>query len=175
MTIGDIDYRVQIDHANQDYTVGAVGEKKTTTIKMEDFKYKHNSLIKFNSTDYEHGSRSHTLQFHGITDEIVYDWVYNGTKVPTRVYGERQFRVKQYMAPPKVIDYGKVVMAPMPGAIVSIDVKPGDFVQAGQELLVMEAMKMQNMIRSETKGVVKSVNIEEGDAVAVDAVLIEFE
>mmetsp|Transcript_4068 Transcript_4068/g.4699 ORF Transcript_4068/g.4699 Transcript_4068/m.4699 type:complete len:143 (-) Transcript_4068:3-431(-) len=142
---------------------------------MSDFNYKHNSLIKFKSEDSTHGIRSHMIQFHGLTGEVAYKWVYNGTQVTTKVYGKRQFDLKQYMAPPVVIDYGRVIMAPMPGAIVNICVEVGDTIEDGQDLLTMEAMKMQNLIKSERCGVIKAINIKEGDAVAVDAVLIEFE
>jgi propionyl-CoA carboxylase alpha chain len=52
------------------------------------------------------------------------------------------------MAPPKKIDYAKSVLSPMPGAIVSVAVEPGQTVADGQELIVIEAMKMQNIIKS---------------------------
>jgi len=63
----------------------------------------------------------------------------------------------------------------MPGAIVSIDVEPGDVVEDGQQLCIIEAMKMQNVIKSEVNGKVKKVNVKAGDSVVVDEVLIEFE
>jgi len=52
------------------------------------------------------------------------------------------------MAPPKKIDFAKSVISPMPGAIVSVSVVPGQIVTDGQELLIIEAMKMQNIIKS---------------------------
>jgi propionyl-CoA carboxylase alpha chain len=79
------------------------------------------------------------------------------------------------MAPPKKIDYAKSVLSPMPGAIVSISVEPGQAVQEGQELLVIEAMKMQNIIKSQVEGKIKKINIKPGVSVAVDQLLIEFE
>jgi len=175
ITIDKIDYQVDIDQIKQNYTVRVVGEDKKTTISMKDFTYKFNSLIKFNTKDKSNGERDHTVQFKGITDEIDYNWLYNGTKVATRIYDQSQFNLKKYMAPPKVIDFGKVVMAPMPGAIINVAVKVGDNVVDGQELLTMEAMKMQNLIKSERKGTIKTIKVEEGDAVAVDELLIEFE
>lgn len=79
------------------------------------------------------------------------------------------------MAAPKKIDTSKTVMSPMPGAIVSVNVEPGQHVVDGQELCVMEAMKMQNIIKSEKEGVIKSVQVKAGDSVTVDQLLIEFE
>lgn len=78
------------------------------------------------------------------------------------------------MPEPKKLDHAKNIISPMPGAIVSVSVKPGDKVVDGQELLVIEAMKMQNIIKSEVEGVIESVNIKAGDSVAVDEILIKF-
>lgn len=79
------------------------------------------------------------------------------------------------MAPPKKIDLGKSIISPMPGSIISVSVEPGQTVSEGQELIVIEAMKMQNIIKSEREGKIKSVSCKAGDSVTVDALLIEFE
>jgi propionyl-CoA carboxylase alpha chain len=79
------------------------------------------------------------------------------------------------MAPIVKIDTSKSLLSPMPGAIVSVSVVPGQTIVDGQELCVVEAMKMQNILKSEREGVVKSVNVKAGDSVAVDELLIEFE
>lgn len=71
-------------------------------------------------------------------------------------------------------DLSKWLMSPMPGLIVSIAVKPGEEVKAGQELAVLEAMKMENVLRAEQDGVVETVNVEAGATVAADDVLIAF-
>lgn len=79
------------------------------------------------------------------------------------------------MAPPKKIDFAKSVLSPMPGAIVNVAVEPGQHVADGQELLTIEAMKMQNLIKSTIEGKIKRVLIKPGDSVAVDQLLIEYE
>lgn len=79
------------------------------------------------------------------------------------------------MAPVVKIDTTKSILSPMPGAVVSVSVAPGDRVVDGQELCIIEAMKMQNILKSEREGVIKSVNVKAGDSVAVDELLIEFE
>lgn len=66
------------------------------------------------------------------------------------------------------------VKAPMPGLVVEIKVKPGDHVAIGDALVILEAMKMENIIRSAGDGVVKSINVKKGDGVEKNQVLIEF-
>jgi propionyl-CoA carboxylase alpha chain len=62
----------------------------------------------------------------------------------------------------------------MPGLVVSMDVVPGQEVQEGEAVCVVEAMKMQNIIRAEATGTVKSINVNAGDSVAADEIMVEF-
>ena len=78
------------------------------------------------------------------------------------------------MPEPVVIDHAKSIISPMPGAVVSVLVKPGDKVVAGQQLAIIEAMKMQNVLKAERDGEVEAVNVKAGDSVAVDELLIQF-
>ncbi|KAI6244362.1 Propionyl-CoA carboxylase [Aphelenchoides fujianensis] len=71
-------------------------------------------------------------------------------------------------------DTSKLVLSPMPGLVVSMDVAAGQQVREGEVVCVLEAMKMQNIIRAERDGVVKAVNAKGGDPVAADEVLVEF-
>jgi propionyl-CoA carboxylase alpha chain len=68
----------------------------------------------------------------------------------------------------------KYLLCPMPGLIVSIAVKEGDKVEAGQQLATVEAMKMENILRAEKSGTIGKVNAKAGDSLAVDAVILEF-
>ena len=72
-------------------------------------------------------------------------------------------------------DLSKLIMSPMPGLVVSVDVELGQDVKSGEAVCVVEAMKMQNIIRAEADGVVKAVNVGAGDSVAADEVMVEFE
>jgi propionyl-CoA carboxylase alpha chain len=71
-------------------------------------------------------------------------------------------------------DTSKMVISPMPGLVVSMDVTEGQEVKEGEVVCVIEAMKMQNIIRAERDGVVKTVSAKGGDSVAADEVLVEF-
>jgi pyruvate carboxylase subunit B len=66
------------------------------------------------------------------------------------------------------------LVAPMPGLVVRVNVRPGDQVQAGQALVVMEAMKMENELRSPSAGVVKAVSVQPGAAVEKGTLLVEL-
>jgi propionyl-CoA carboxylase alpha chain len=72
-------------------------------------------------------------------------------------------------------DLSRFLLCPMPGLLTALHVKPGDKVEAGQPLAVVEAMKMENILRAEKAGVVKAVEAKPGDSLAVDAVILEFE
>ena len=72
-------------------------------------------------------------------------------------------------------DLSRFLLCPMPGLLMRLDVGAGDKVEAGQALAVVEAMKMENILRAEKAGVVKSVNAKPGDSLAVDAVILEME
>jgi biotin carboxyl carrier protein len=67
------------------------------------------------------------------------------------------------------------VKAPMPGLVLDVLVSPGDSVEIGQKILVLEAMKMENAIKSPTAGVVASINVSRGQAVDKNYILIRFE
>ncbi len=74
----------------------------------------------------------------------------------------------------KPADTSKMIISPMPGLVVSMDVVLGQEVKEGEVVCVIEAMKMQNIIRAERDGVVKTVSSKSGDSVAADEVLVEF-
>ncbi|TWH28222.1 MULTISPECIES: acetyl-CoA carboxylase biotin carboxylase subunit [unclassified Aminobacter] len=72
-------------------------------------------------------------------------------------------------------DTSKMLLCPMPGVITSIAVKEGDEVQEGQALATVEAMKMENVLRAERRGIVKKIAVEPGASLAVDELIMEFE
>lgn len=86
----------------------------------------------------------------------------------------RSAELHQKLPPKKAADTSKMVLSPMPGLVVSIDVAQGQEVKTGEVVAVLEAMKMQNILRAERDGTIKAVNVKSGDSVAADEVLVEF-
>jgi propionyl-CoA carboxylase alpha subunit len=99
---------------------------------------------------------------------------YRGVETKAFVYTEREAAYARLMPVKKAADTGKQVLCPMPGLVVSIAVKEGQEVKAGDTVAVVEAMKMENVLRAEIDGTVKKINAKQGDSLAVDAVILEF-
>jgi propionyl-CoA carboxylase alpha chain len=91
-------------------------------------------------------------------------------KVCTPFQAELHARLPEKQKP----DTSKLIMSPMPGLVVSVAVAVGQEVKTGEAVCIVEAMKMQNIIRAEADGVVKAVNASAGASVAADEVLVEF-
>ncbi len=100
---------------------------------------------------------------------------HRGVEEKVYVYTDREAAYARLMPPMKADDTGKQVTCPMPGLVVSIAVKEGQEVKAGETVAVVEAMKMENVLRAEIDGVVKKIFAKPGDSLAVDAVILEFE
>ncbi|RBW59044.1 acetyl/propionyl/methylcrotonyl-CoA carboxylase subunit alpha [Ruegeria sp. A3M17] len=98
-----------------------------------------------------------------------------GADLKVHVRTARQAELARMMPEKLPPDTSKMLLCPMPGLIVKIDVEVGQEVQEGQALCTVEAMKMENILRAEKKGVVSKVNAGPGDNLAVDDVIIEFE
>ncbi|HEU5018860.1 MAG TPA: acetyl/propionyl/methylcrotonyl-CoA carboxylase subunit alpha [Pseudolabrys sp.] len=99
---------------------------------------------------------------------------YRGVEAKAYVYTEREAAYARLMPVKRATDTGKQVLCPMPGLVVSIAVKEGQEVKAGEAVAVVEAMKMENVLRAEIDGTVKKINAKPGDSLAVDAVILEF-
>jgi propionyl-CoA carboxylase alpha chain len=99
---------------------------------------------------------------------------HRATTLHILVLSPRSADLHEKLPPKKAADTSKMVLSPMPGLVVSIDVAQGQEVKAGEVVAVLEAMKMQNIIRAERDGVVKAVGVKNGDSVAADEVLVEF-
>lgn len=98
-----------------------------------------------------------------------------GAEVKVRVRSPRNAELAALMPEKLPPDTSKMLLCPMPGLIVKVDVAEGDEVQEGQALCTVEAMKMENVLRAEKKGVVTKINANAGDNLAVDDVIMEFE
>jgi propionyl-CoA carboxylase alpha chain len=99
---------------------------------------------------------------------------HRGAAARAFVYTEREAAAARLMPVKGAADAGKKVVCPMPGLVLAIAVTPGQEVKAGETLAVVEAMKMENVLRAERDGVIKAVFAKTGDSLAVDAVILEF-
>jgi propionyl-CoA carboxylase alpha chain len=90
------------------------------------------------------------------------------------VLSQRSAELHEKLPPKQAADTSKMVLSPMPGLVVSLDVAPGQLIRSGEQVAIIEAMKMQNIIRAERDGTVKAVNAKAGDSVAADEVLVEL-
>jgi len=98
-----------------------------------------------------------------------------GRQADAQVVDERS-RAIQAMTGRTAVQQGpKPIRAPMPGLVLRVEVEPGQTVKAGQGVVIIEAMKMENELRAEAAGTVARVLVREGSAVEKGAVLIEFE
>ena len=100
---------------------------------------------------------------------------HNGTKLEAMVVSPRMAELHQLMpfkAPP---DMSKFVLSPMPGLLVDVAVQPGQKVQAGERVAVIEAMKMENVLFAAADGVVGKVLANKGESLVVDQPIVEFE
>jgi propionyl-CoA carboxylase alpha chain len=99
---------------------------------------------------------------------------HHGIEVKAFVYTKREAKAVHVMPVKTIADAGKRLFCPMPGLVKSIDVAEGQEVKAGETLAVVEAMKMENVLRAERDCVVKKIFAKPGDSLAVDAVIMEF-
>ncbi len=100
---------------------------------------------------------------------------HNGTRIEALVMSPRMAELHKLMpfkAPP---DLSRYVLSPMPGLLVDVAVQPGQKVQAGERVAVIEAMKMENVLFAAQDGVVKKVVASKGESLTVDQMIVEFE
>jgi biotin carboxyl carrier protein len=116
---------------------------------------------------------SHTLVAHR-RDRQGWDLHLNGDRYEVGVVDERTRAIQAMTGQGAVAKGPRPILAPMPGLVVRVAVEPGDRVVAGQSVVIIEAMKMENDLKAEADGVVDSVAAVPGQAVEKGAVLMEF-
>ena len=100
---------------------------------------------------------------------------YNGCELNVTLVPSRFSDLVELMPVKLAPDMSKYLLSPMPGLLISIAVTEGEHVKAGQELAVVEAMKMENVMKAQQEGIVLKVHASAGDTLAVDQAIIEFE
>jgi propionyl-CoA carboxylase alpha chain len=104
-----------------------------------------------------------------------YQLFHQGAVAEIKVYDPRTAELAKLMPIKLPPDMSKYLLSPMPGLLVSIEVADGQEVKAGEKLAVVEAMKMENVLRAEQDGTIKKIHAEAGASLAVDQIIIEFE
>jgi propionyl-CoA carboxylase alpha chain len=134
------------------------------------------------SMEYTPGDRLIVAEIDGATLAVKILRTRTGFKLTTRGASHNAVCLPAHIAPlaahmiEKIPpDMSRFLLCPMPGLLVALHVAAGEKVEAGQPLAVVEAMKMENILRAEKSGTVKSLSAAAGDSLAVDAVILEME
>ncbi|GAB3453422.1 acetyl-CoA carboxylase biotin carboxylase subunit [Insolitispirillum peregrinum] len=106
---------------------------------------------------------------------IGYQLFHQGSAADVKVLEPRAAQLDKLMPVKLPPDMSRYLLSPMPGLLVSVDVVDGQEIKAGEKLAVVEAMKMENVLRAEQDGKVKKVHAAAGGSLAVDQIIIEFE
>ena len=115
------------------------------------------------------------LDFAIIRDGARFKINHKGSIIDLLVLSDRHLELNKIMIPRKEEDKSNMLLSPMPGLLVSLSVKEGQIVEENEPLAIIEAMKMENIIKSEKKVKIKKINCNEGDSLEVDEVILEFE
>ena len=116
--------------------------------------------------------QSHTFQID--RDGNRYSMYSNGYELNFSVYTRNEARCMELMPAKTVVDMSNFVVSPMPGLLISVSVEEGQRVETGEEIAVIEAMKMENILRAEKDGQVKKIFLKEGATVEPDQIIVEF-
>ena len=98
-----------------------------------------------------------------------------GADMKVHVRTPRQAELARLMPEKVAPDTSKLLLCPMPGLVVKLNVEEGEEVEEGQALCTIEAMKMENILKAEKKGIISKINASAGDSLAVDEIIMEFE
>ncbi|MDG5748595.1 acetyl/propionyl/methylcrotonyl-CoA carboxylase subunit alpha [Qipengyuania sp. XHP0207] len=128
--------------------------------------------VEFGGSD---GEVSETFTLQLSPTRTGYAMTTRGATHQLRILQSRIAHLASHMIEKEPPDLSKMLICPMPGLLVKLHVGEGDEVQPGQPLATVEAMKMENILRAEKEAVVSKINAEEGDSLAVDAVILELE
>jgi propionyl-CoA carboxylase alpha chain len=180
----------------QDYTVvelGQAGNNRYVQVHVDEFVGKSGvAQITVGSKTYaiESNSRLNDIRIEGICNgqpftaqmergtiknPLALQVQHNGTRIEALVMSPRMaelHKLMPYKAPP---DLSRYVISPMPGLLVEVSVQPGQKVQTGERVAVIEAMKMENVLFAAQDGVVKKVVAAKGESLTVDQMIVEFE
>lgn len=165
-TVGDKKYPVHVEYEGETMMLTIDGKK----VKVENPAFECENTImgaRVNGEDVK-------VQYFEPTTEG-YNMQYCGGNFEVLLRSARAEELSKYMIPKVVPDTSKFLASPMAGALVKVNVKEGDRVEAGQALAVVEAMKMQNELYAQKACVVKKVYFKPGQNLALDDVIMDFD
>ena len=151
------------------------GEKNSIKIIYKNASFKIKSFWKVNENLIEVliNKKKYLLQFDKFKNH--FSITYLDYSVDFSFLDKNTSKFEKYMLEEEVEDLSKYLLAPMPGKIVSINVKDGQKIKSGENLLILEAMKMENLITATKDAKIKKINVKSNDTVEADQILIEFD
>ncbi len=186
-------YDVQIGHDYSVIVLGAKGDNRYIGVHVDEFRGQSGkAIIKVGENHYiiESRSRLNDVRISGTVNgkpftaqvergtpknPLALQVQHNGTRIEALVVSPRMAELHQMMPFKTPPDMSRFVLSPMPGLLVNVAVAPGQKVQAGERVAVIEAMKMENILFAAHDGVVKKVMASQGESLTVDQVIVEFE
>ncbi|MFY9128265.1 MAG: acetyl/propionyl/methylcrotonyl-CoA carboxylase subunit alpha [Limnohabitans sp.] len=186
-------YDVQIGHDYSVIVLGAKGDNRYIGVHVDEFRGQSGkAIIKVGENHYiiESHSRLNDVRISGTVNgkpftaqvergtpknPLALQVQHNGTRIEALVVSPRMAELHQMMPFKIPPDMSRFVLSPMPGLLVNVAVTPGQKVQAGERVAVIEAMKMENILFAAHDGVVKKVMASQGESLSVDQVIVEFE
>ena len=186
-------YDVQIGHDYSVVVLGAKGENRYIGVHVDEFRGQSGkAIIKVSENHYiiESHSRLNDVRISGTVNgkpftaqvergtpknPLALQIHHNGTRIEALVVSPRMAELHKMMPFKTPPDMSRFVLSPMPGLLVNVAVTPGQKIQAGERVAVIEAMKMENILFAAHDGVVKKVMASQGESLSVDQVIVEFE
>ncbi|MCP4993072.1 MAG: acetyl/propionyl/methylcrotonyl-CoA carboxylase subunit alpha [Gammaproteobacteria bacterium] len=169
---------------HQEWVVRIANESHQVTVSAGQGSYR----VHYKGNDYEVESEwkpaeplfianieGHRVCYQIERDGLWYRLFHRGAQIDTLVLTESAAALHELMLEKVPPDLSRFLLSPMPGLLVKISVQEGEEVKAGTELAVIEAMKMENVLRAEQDAVVAKVMAEAGESLVVDQTIIEFE
>jgi biotin carboxyl carrier protein len=165
------------------YVVQLNDERKSVSLDSDGVRYEAESPVHAELSDIESspvrmvkiGTHVYRVVTHKRQGKGTYTLWVDGYRFESEALDERTRAIRDLSATSAAPAGPAPILAPMPGMIVRVSVKAGDRVEAGQGVVVMEAMKMENELRATAAGVVKSVEVSPGTAVEKGALLVALE
>jgi len=161
--------------SNEHHPVSVVQVQGGHDVKYKDHTYAVRSKWEFGQPIFSGTINGDQVFIQVLRENQTYRLLHDGSQVDVQIVTPKVADLLQYMPDKSPPDVSKYLLSPMPGLLVSVAVKEGDAINAGQELAVLEAMKMENTLLAERDGVVVRIHYKPGASLAVDDVIMELE